>query len=153
MLSHLNNGDDEATALQHPNLNIRFLYSTKLPREEGRHGGGSLEQVLFLSRLRQIIASQSQFRRLRISLDLFVTDWGEGEGKSLLADEHEDLTLHTRRINQGDVQEAISGPDGKVKVEETVCYVCGPPGMTDELVESLEGFLGKGQRVYYEKWW
>ncbi|PWY95129.1 hypothetical protein BO94DRAFT_553075 [Aspergillus sclerotioniger CBS 115572] len=141
MLSHLNNGDDEATALQHPNLNIRFLYSTKLPREEGNRGRRSLEQVLFLSRLRQIIASQSQFRRLRIELDLFVTDLEQGEGEALLVGEREDLTLHARRINQRDLEKAISGSDGKVKVEETVCYVCGPPGMTDEL------------RVYYEKWW
>ncbi|PYI12380.1 hypothetical protein BO78DRAFT_392237 [Aspergillus sclerotiicarbonarius CBS 121057] len=155
MLSHLNNGDDDATALQHPHLNIRFLYSTKLPREEGT-GTSSLEQVLFLSRLRQIIASQSQFHRLQIRLDLFITDLDldlERESSSLLSGSNEDLTLHTRRINRGDLQKAISGSDGRVRAEETVCYVCGPPGMTDEVVESLEGFLGKDERVYYEKWW
>ncbi|RAL01061.1 FAD-dependent oxidoreductase [Aspergillus ibericus CBS 121593] len=154
MLSHLNNGDDEATALQHPHLNIRFLYSTKLPRGEGEANGTSLDQVLFLSRLRQIIASQSQFHRLQISLDLFITDLDPGtELGSLLGGSSEDLTLHARRINRGDLEKVVSGPDGRVRPEETVCYVCGPPEMTDEVVESLEGFLGKGERVFYEKWW
>ncbi|GKZ29217.1 hypothetical protein AbraIFM66950_003830 [Aspergillus brasiliensis] len=159
MLSHLNNGDE--IALPHPSFNIRFLYSTKLPRKEEEKEGtvtsssdsSSLEQILFLSRLRQIIASQSQVRRLQISLDLFITDNGLDRSSLTGSAEPEDLTLHTRRINRDDLRKAISGPDGSVEAEQTVCYVCGPPGMTDEVVNSLEDFLGDKERVYYEKWW
>ncbi|GKZ58738.1 hypothetical protein AnigIFM49718_004570 [Aspergillus niger] len=159
MLSHLNNGDE--IALPHPSFNIRFLYSTKLPRKEegtvtgsGSGGGGSsLEQILFLSRLRQIIASQSQIRRLQISLDLFITDPGLDQSSLTGSAESKDLTLHMRRINRDDLRKAISHPDGSIEAAETVCYVCGPPGMTDDVVGNLEGFLGDKERVYYEKWW
>ncbi|GLA66861.1 hypothetical protein AtubIFM56815_004042 [Aspergillus tubingensis] len=155
MLSHLNNGDE--IALPHPSFNIRFLYSTKLPRmEEGTvtgYGTSSLQQVLFLSRLRQIIASQSQIRRLQISLDLFITDPGLDRSSLTEFAESGDLTLHTRRINRDDLRKAVSRADGSIEAEETVCYVCGPPGMTDDVVSSLEGFLGDTERVYYEKWW
>ncbi|GFN21474.1 FAD-dependent oxidoreductase [Aspergillus tubingensis] len=155
MLSHLNNGDE--IALPHPSFNIRFLYSTKLPRtEEGTvtgNGTSSLQQVLFLSRLRQIIASQSQIRRLQISLDLFITDPGLDRSSLTEFAESGDLNLHTRRINRDDLRKAVSRADGSIEAEETVCYVCGPPGMTDDVVSSLEGFLGDTERVYYEKWW
>ncbi|RDK38532.1 hypothetical protein M752DRAFT_269584 [Aspergillus phoenicis ATCC 13157] len=158
MLSHLNNGDE--IALPHPSFNIRFLYSTKLPRKEegtvtGSGGGGSnsLEQILFLSRLRQIIASQSQICRLQISLDLFITDPGLDQSSLTGSAESDDLTLHMRRINRDDLRKAISNPDGSIEAAETVCYVCGPPGMTDDVVGNLEGFLGDKERVYYEKWW
>lgn len=41
-----------------------------------------------------------------------------------------------------------------MRPEETVCYLCGPPWMTDELVGVLRGLLGDGQkRVFFEKWW
>lgn len=49
---------------------------------------------------------------------------------------------------------AVRGADGSVKPEETVCYLCGPPGMTDEFVALLKGLLGDGQeRIFFEKWW
>lgn len=36
----------------------------------------------------------------------------------------------------------------------TVTYVCGPPGMTDEVVNVLRKVDGmKKENVLYEKWW
>ena len=156
ILSHLNNNVDEITALRHP-FNIHLLYSTKLPPSAGSTPTASsescLDQVLFLSRLRQIIRGQSQSHRLRISLDLFLTNLSDGE-HSLLQENPADLTIHSRRINDADLKKSLAGPDGKVNPTDTVCYVCGPPSMTDGVVDALEVFMGSGkERVFFEKWW
>ncbi|KAH8427973.1 FAD-dependent oxidoreductase [Aspergillus melleus] len=156
ILSHLNNNVDEITALRHP-FNIRLLYSTRLPRSTGNTPTASsesrLDQVLFLSRLRQIIRGHSQSHRLRISLDLFLTNLSDDQ-HSLLQETPADLTIHSRRINDGDSERSLTGPDGKVNPTDTVCYVCGPPSMTDGVVDALGGSMGSGkERVFFEKWW
>ncbi|PYH91481.1 hypothetical protein BO71DRAFT_401351 [Aspergillus ellipticus CBS 707.79] len=155
MLSHLNNDDDETTTPRHPSFRIHVLYSTKLPpgtTDDGALSETTLEQVLFLSRLRQIIRSQAQCRRLQISLELFITELRD-TASPMLTDPPDNLTLHARRIGERDLRRVTGGPDGRVRPAETVCYVCGPQGMTDELVGSLEGFLGGREHVFYEKWW
>ncbi|KAE8387906.1 hypothetical protein BDV23DRAFT_195525 [Aspergillus alliaceus] len=153
ILSHLNNNADETPASHHP-FNIHFLYSTKLPSQETIASSESvLDQILFLSRLRQIIRSQSQSHRLRISLGLFVTGLRDSSS-SPLREQPSDLTIYARRINQDDLRAALTGPNGDIKPEETVCYMCGPPAMTDEFVPSLRGLMGDGgERVFFEKWW
>ncbi|PYH46724.1 FAD-dependent oxidoreductase [Aspergillus saccharolyticus JOP 1030-1] len=154
MLSHLNNDDEATTTLRHPSLNIRFLYSTKLPQPDKAttpttNPEKRLDQILFLSRLREIVNIQSQLRRLRIALDLFITDLDDDtRGVSF-----DDLRIHGRRINADDLRAAAISEDGTIEPEKTVCYVCGPPGMTDDIVGKLEGLLGGGERVFYEKWW
>ena len=65
-----------------------------------------------------------------------------------------DLAVHARRINRSDLEVAVRGADGSVKADETVCYLCGPPRMTDELGDVLTALLGDGQkRLFFEKWW
>ncbi|PYI28318.1 hypothetical protein BP00DRAFT_497479 [Aspergillus indologenus CBS 114.80] len=172
MLSHLNNDDEATTTLRHPSLNIHVLYSTKIPQPETtttttttatatatttQSPEGALDQILFLSRLRHIVNIQSQLRRLRITLHLFITNLDEKKASSLLGhsvDDDDDLRIHSRRINADDLRAAAaSGDDGTIEPGKTVAYVCGPPGMTDEIVGRLEGLLGGRERVCYEKWW
>ncbi|KAF7592189.1 hypothetical protein BBP40_000530 [Aspergillus hancockii] len=156
ILSHLNNNADETPASHHP-FNIHFLYSTKLPptasQETTAPSGSILDQILFLSRLRQIIRSQSQSHRLRITLDLFVTNLRD-TSSPLLHEQPDDLTMHAQRINHKNLQTVLAGPSGNIVSEETVCYICGPPAMTDDFVTFLREFIGDGsERVLFEKWW
>lgn len=135
-------------------MNIHFLYSSRLPQG---HETASLDewlnQILFLPRIRQIIRSQRQSHRLRISLDLFLTDSNSSHLTPSSAPA--DLTIHSKRIEKSDLLSAVVGGDGKLDPQESVAYVCGPPQMTDEMVELLKGMLGEGgeQRVFFEKWW
>ena len=112
-----------------------------------------LDQILFLPRLRQIIHSQLHSHRLRISLDLFLTDLASGNVGS--SDTPADLTILPRRINESDLRSAVLGGDERLDPQETVAYVCGPPAMTDEMEALLRDILGEGgaQRVFFEKWW
>lgn len=65
-----------------------------------------------------------------------------------------DLAIHSRRINRQDLQAGISGSDGGFGAKETVCYLCGPPKMTDEFVDVVGELLGgERERVLFEKWW
>ncbi|KAE8383547.1 hypothetical protein BDV26DRAFT_92416 [Aspergillus bertholletiae] len=155
ILSHLNNNADKTPASHHP-FTIHFLYSTKFPSQEAAATTSSesvLDQILFLSRLRQIIRSQSQSHRLRITLDLFATNLRDASSPRL-REQPDDLNIHPRRINQDDLRTALTGPNGGIQPEETVCYMCGPPAMTDEFVATLQGLMGDGSdRVFFEKWW
>ncbi|OAL67443.1 hypothetical protein A7C99_1307 [Trichophyton rubrum] len=68
----------------------------------------------------------------------------------------ENRGVHSRRIEAGDLHKAVGGSDELRS--GTICYVCGPPVMTDELVKELETFIGSEddktrKRVLYEKWW
>ncbi|RAH45158.1 FAD-dependent oxidoreductase [Aspergillus brunneoviolaceus CBS 621.78] len=175
ILSHLNNDDEATTTLLHPSFNIHFLYSTKLPQPETttkttatatvtatttQSPESLLDQILFLSRLRHIVNIQSQLRRLRITLHLFITNLDEEKRKESSPlfghsfDDDNDLRIYGRRINAEDLRAAAaSGDDGTIEPGKTVAYVCGPPGMTDDIVGRLEGLLGGRERVFYEKWW
>jgi hypothetical protein len=75
------------------------------------------------------------------------------------------INTHFRRITPEDLQtvlvskkpsiEAATGetPAQKEEVENsTVCYICGPPAMTDSFVKVAEGIIGP-ERVFREKWW
>ncbi|PLB38771.1 FAD-dependent oxidoreductase [Aspergillus candidus] len=152
ILSHLNNNSSKTPH----SFAIHILYSTKHPHN------ADLSQILFLSRIQQIIRSQSYSRRLCISLDLFLTSpsdqstssVSDGASPSAAAEAPTDeLTVHNRRINESDLRTALSSAQGRVEPAETVCYVCGPPRMTDEMVDVIGGMLGGQERVFYEKWW
>ncbi|KAL4933874.1 FAD-dependent oxidoreductase [Aspergillus undulatus] len=152
MLSHLNN-NDESTGLYHPSLNIHILYSSKLP--DASSPELALDQILFLRRLREVLRAQSQFRRLRITLDLFLTNLHD-QSSLLLQQPPKDIDIHPRRINRDDLSRTVSGTGTDVKFapSETVCYICGPPQMADEVVDTVTGLLdGQKERVFYEKWW
>ncbi|KAJ5679548.1 Riboflavin synthase-like beta-barrel [Penicillium macrosclerotiorum] len=148
ILSHLNNQSQPPQP-----LDIHFLYSSRVPQEHESSLDAVLDQVLFLARLRQIIRSQSQSHRLRISVDLFLTNLASNHLTS--SDIPADLVIHPRRISRQDLHSAVAGRDGKLDPQNAVAYVCGPPKMTDEMVELLKGNLGEGgeERVFFEKWW
>lgn len=149
ILSHLNNQTEDSHS-----LNIHFLYSSRLPQgPETASPDELLDQILFLPRIRQIIRSQRQSHRLRISLDLYLTD--PTSFRLNPAKCPADLTIHSRRIRKQDLLSAVLGGDGKLDPRESVAYVCGPPQMTDNMVELLKDVLGEGgeERVFFEKWW
>lgn len=60
------------------------------------------------------------------------------------------MTIYDRRITAQDVRLAI----GK-NAKDAVCYICGPPTMTDELVAAAKEVVGetRRERVFCEKWW
>ncbi|GMF69466.1 unnamed protein product [Aspergillus oryzae] len=79
---------------------------------------------------------------------------GVDTSSPLLLNQPDDLSIHSRRVSQDDLRTALTGPNGDIKPEETVCYMCGPPAMTDEFVAALRGLMGDGSdRVFFEKWW
>lgn len=146
MLSHINNNEPGA---QTPDK-IRILYTTRLPQGETMQE--RLDQVLFLPRLRQIVQSQEISHRLRMALDLFLTDVDPSVD---LVSAASDMVIHPARIEDRNLRSAISDGDSGTSSEETVCYVCGPPQMTDSIVKRLKGMLGEGgdKRIFFEKWW
>ncbi|KAJ5388386.1 Riboflavin synthase-like beta-barrel, partial [Penicillium cosmopolitanum] len=149
ILSHLNSQSFNAHS-----INVHFLYSSRLPTGfETASSQAVLEQVLFLSRLRQIIRTQLHLQKFNISLQLFLTNL-----KSSLIEPSgrpADLAIHSRRIGEDDLRAAITDRDGKRNPQKTVSYVCGPPDMTDDMVDRLKKVLDdpEGQRIFYEKWW
>lgn len=57
----------------------------------------------------------------------------------------------TGRIDTSVLQDAFNQEPQDLK---QLCYVCGPPAMTDALVESLQGPLGlPSEAVRVERWW
>ncbi|OQE43236.1 hypothetical protein PENCOP_c003G03583 [Penicillium coprophilum] len=151
MLSHFINNEPHT-----PNpTTIRILYSSRLTQDlENASADAVLDQILFLPRLRQIVRSQENSHRLRISLDLFLTDLASSPNL-FSSRSPTDIKIHPVRISDSDLRSAAVGKGGEMDTRGTVCYVCGPPGMTDSVVEKLIGMLGEGgaQRVFFEKWW
>ncbi|CRG92317.1 hypothetical protein PISL3812_09374 [Talaromyces islandicus] len=166
----------------HPHIpSIHFLYTTRIPHTEKLLLDGklsapqanitreALDEILFLSRLRRIVHRVSSCRTsgVQISLDVFLTNIppppaGQDEAvPSVLAQATQSLNedgadrnnnknnihVHSRRISRQDLGSAMAGAK-----DSTVCYVCGPPPMTDEFVGHLGSLIG-ADRVLYEKWW
>ncbi|KAJ5567662.1 hypothetical protein N7535_006968 [Penicillium sp. DV-2018c] len=149
ILSHLNNNEPHTTKPK----TIRVLYSSRLPQGTASTDT-KLDAILFLPRIRQIIRSQESSHRLQISLDLFLTNLASS-ADLISAGSTSDITIHTGRISDADLRAAALGTDAELDPRGTVCYVCGPPPMTDAVVESLRQILGEDgiQRVLFEKWW
>ncbi|TFB00147.1 Oxidoreductase NAD-binding domain-containing protein 1 [Trichoderma ghanense] len=128
---------------------VVFLYASKLPRS------GNLSDILFLDRITRVFGEG----RVRGRVKLFVT--GTTAAASSLQGAAGGITIagmremngtsvevQRRRITSADVEDAV----GDGRDPGTVVYVCGPRGMTDEIVERLAGFIDSG-RVLTEKWW
>ncbi|KAK3720159.1 hypothetical protein LTR37_003983 [Vermiconidia calcicola] len=123
---------------------IHFIYGTKATSELER------QQILFLPRLMDLISASAD---PKVTLSLFLT--GTGEGGRIENGKLPNRTF-ARRITTTDVVEALDGYDvgAKSARSRTVCYVCGPPAMTDEFVDSLSQQPGMArERVLCEKWW
>ncbi|KAK5109686.1 hypothetical protein LTR62_006808 [Meristemomyces frigidus] len=129
---------------------IHFLYGTKALSSDP-----DPQTILFLPRLMDLVAAIDQ--PTTITLSLFLTDLGQGDQGII---EHGKLPNRTfgRRISEKDLVGAIDGwkkgTEGGEGRYRTVCYVCGPQKMTDEIVGFLQRQEGMGpERVLCEKWW
>lgn len=107
---------------------IHFVYGTKTNSELDP------QKILFLPRLMDLVAAEAD---QNVTLSLFLT--GTGDDGVI---EHGKLPNRSfgRRIAQGDLLKAIDGYKRNVFGAEhdrktTVCYVCGPQKMTDEIGE------------------
>ena len=130
---------------------IHFLYGTKAEDSEA-----DPQSILFLPRLMDLVGAVDEPKD--VTLSLFLTGNTGYEGGERI--EHGKLPNRTwaRRLGEGDLVGALDGwrgeSEGGKGREGTVCYVCGPQKMTDEVVE----FLGRQEgmapgRVLCEKWW
>ncbi|KAF2837808.1 ferredoxin reductase-like protein [Patellaria atrata CBS 101060] len=127
MVTHLHETDEMPPS-------VKFLYGTK-------SGSRGLDEILFVDRLQSI----QKLRPGQFQLDLFLTGkLPETQGKIR-------ETLNSRRITSDDLISAIGDVAER---EATVCYICGPPPMTDEFVAFLQDQEGIAkERVLCEKWW
>ncbi|EFE43584.1 conserved hypothetical protein [Trichophyton verrucosum HKI 0517] len=122
-------------------------------------------KILFLDRLLQISRDWNRAKDNAdpIDLQLFLANsYLENRGgnkvdfHSSILDTDKHITVHSRRIEASDLHKAV-GESDELR-SGTICYVCGPPVMTDEFVKELETFIGSEDdktrgRVLYEKWW
>ncbi|UPX14047.1 uncharacterized protein EKO05_0004539 [Ascochyta rabiei] len=146
----------------YPNLEVRLLYSTKVPSKET-----SQEEVLFLPQIIDLFRiPRSESTKDRI--ELFFTGTWDGSEVNQSNDQPiqplMSLTLPnldsatevpviawTHRINDIALSSAVGN---KEEAKSTVFYVCGPPTMTDEIVQYLkEQDNVVPERVLCEKWW
>ncbi|KAK1820549.1 hypothetical protein LTR12_004997 [Friedmanniomyces endolithicus] len=120
---------------------IHFIYTTRVPPSSGDIDP---QTILFLPRLMDLVAAIAD--PTNITLSVFLTGaTAEGaatDDRGII--EHGKLPNRTfgRRVTEADLVRAIDGyrtPVFGTKHDRqgTVCYVCGPPRMTDEIV----GFL------------
>ncbi len=53
-------------------------------------------------------------------------------------------------MSTSDVVEALRG----LNIEKVRCYLCGPPPMTESMMETLIRHCGiLTNQIHYEKWW
>lgn len=126
---------------------IHVLYGTKAPE-----GNGVAGEVLFLPRLVRLVGEAGEGVTGRV----FLTGGnGSGDGGEGIVREGFPEGTWGRRMERGDLLGALDGwGSGSAGREETVCFVCGPQGMTDEIVEFLKAQEGmQRERVLCEKWW
>lgn len=117
---------------------VEVLYTTKVDEEDATDPS----KILFLPTLTSIAKTwPSNFK-----LNLFIT--GEFKDPASIQElpEH-----HMRRFNRHDLDAALGEPAQRQGV---VCYVCGPPAMTDAFVDYLSKQPGMApERVLCERWW
>jgi hypothetical protein len=87
-----------------------------------------------------------------ITLSLFLT--GTGDEGAIEQGKFPNRT-YARRITEADLERALDGyRESDSDRVSTVCYVCGPPEMTDGFVSFLTRQPGMTkERVLCEKWW
>ncbi|KAK4065328.1 hypothetical protein Trihar35433_7448 [Trichoderma harzianum] len=118
---------------------VRFIYASKLPRS------GKLLDIVFLDRITSLFGEG----KVKGEVKLFVTAAGNAISQETTTSINgTQVEVLPRRLTMGDVEAAI----GDRLDQGTVVYVCGPPTMTDELVEKLAGIVDP-RRVLMERWW
>jgi hypothetical protein len=154
MLSYINEN--------YPDLEVRILYSTKVPSHETQPS-----EVLFLERIMDLFR-MPRFERTKDRIELFFTGtWdgtsigkrGEAPIQPLMSltlpqidsETEVPVTAWTHRIDDLALSSAVGN---KLEAKNTVFYVCGPPEMTDEIVEFLKVQEAVDpDHVLCEKWW
>ncbi|KAK8001381.1 hypothetical protein PG991_013603 [Apiospora marii] len=141
---------------------VKFLYSVKDPLTPtlGSDSGPSGEskkrdvsKILFLNRLVKIFGEGED--NVKGELKLFLTGGAgqEEEKGAIKVGESSNVSLLGRRMEIGDIEEAVGSPEER---RFAVVYVCGVPDMTDSFVDKLRSKDGLGMephRVLCEKWW
>ena len=132
ILSHLNHRQAFPSS-------TKLIYSCRTPKQD-------LKEILFLDRLNKIFCRPTQ------DLRLYLTGDGRPEGNvELQGPEYPCVRLFRRRFLPDDLINCLPYPERR---HATVVYVCGPPQMTDQVVEFLKGLEGMSEdRVLCEKWW
>ncbi|KAK3065790.1 hypothetical protein LTR53_018035, partial [Teratosphaeriaceae sp. CCFEE 6253] len=145
---------------------MHFLYMTKTSPDS--NGEIDPQGILFLTRLMDLVAATAE--PLAVTLSLFLTDpaaaASASDDRGII--EHGRLPNRTvgRRVEAADLVAALDGFPAKSRAglqqpfgrehdrRGTVCYVCGPPTMTDDYVQFLGQQEGmEPRRVLCEKWW
>jgi len=118
---------------------LRLLYATKATPPM------NADEILFVSRLVELAKRHSG---IEVDLRLHLTGVSQDDIANAKG-----LPEHTNvgRVTGEDLEAAIGAENDR---SGAVCYVCGPPAMTDSMV----GFLGsrkgmESRRVLCEKWW
>ncbi|KAK3045953.1 hypothetical protein LTS18_013512, partial [Coniosporium uncinatum] len=123
---------------------VHFLYATKISDSTT-----AISQVLFLDRLVDIAKRNPG----RFTLSLFVTGEPANFVDAQIGKLANDAGVHLmqRRLTLDDVTKAVGRSDER---KDAVAYVCGPPKMTDEIVEHVQKLdRMERRRVFCEKWW
>jgi hypothetical protein len=144
MISHISQ--------QNLSLEVRLLYSTKVP-----YGDLEIQKFLFLPRIVELA------RNRRLFLELFLTGSSDANriefGSMLIgglmsgSDQKypSPIKLRRQRIATEDLR--VAAGDREMRAT-SVFYVCGPPEMTDGIVQQLHETDGIApERVFCEKWW
>ena len=154
ILSHLASSQKR----QSGQYSIKFFYSCRMPKSR------DLQSVLFLDRLATLFSRLRDLQRkgqyapdLELELNVYFTGITPPEGEAFQdpilegSGAYNEMTAHTRRFRHEELIDALGSED---KRKQTVAYVCGPPSMTDEVVEVLRKAGGMSKKsVLCEKWW
>lgn len=120
-------------------VDVSFLYASKLPRS------GNLSDIVFLDRITRFFGDG----KVKGEVKLFVTAAENAASQGTVRLNGAQVEMQPRRLTIADVEAAIGEHH---QDQGTVVYVCGPPPMTDELVEKLAAIMDP-RRVLTERWW
>jgi NAD(P)H-flavin reductase len=149
MISHIYSLSDE----EKPS-SVEVLYSFKVPPpgqtstlESGKQLFGT-DEVLFLAELLEMKQNWSSHKSVTMGLQLFLT----GDAASADVDDGFPKDIEKRRLADEDVRDVLGLAESKAK-GSVVGYVCGPPQMTDQLVQTMKDAGLDESNVLCEKWW
>ena len=131
---------------------IHFIYASRGPPDQH-----SLCEVFFLDRLQSLSQHLKDVGRRPFALDVFLTPYRKPENAQLEIIEYQDETskhgtFHHRRFTHDDLIRAVGHSEEKRR--DSVVYVCGPPAMTDEVVDLMVKQPGLSkERILCERWW
>lgn len=147
---------------QHSPIETRLLYSTKTPSKDTQPS-----EVLFLPELLDLF-QKPRSNPSKDRIELFLTGTWDGTKLNrkddepihplmsltlpkLFADTEVPVVAWTHRIEDIALSSAVGNRD---EARSSVFYVCGPPEMTDSIVDFLKIQEPiHPERVLCEKWW